>query len=135
LIVASCLRYGGFSPSNNSSPRLYLKCSTCCLEQQVESPLSLGTIQCHSLLPVVRHHGQAPSSLFLSDKWDLSITFIPSLVPECTTWSLCPLPVTQMKDSDPKIEHILSNPKTILSVVNYIHTTEQFKGKVKGCKV
>jgi hypothetical protein len=32
---------------------LYLKCSTCCLEWQVESPLSLGTIQCYSLLPVV----------------------------------------------------------------------------------
>ena len=46
-------------------------------------------------------------------------------------WAL----LRQVKDSDPKIKHILSNPKTILSVVNYIHATEQFKGKVKGCKV
>ena len=39
---------------------LYLKCSTCCLERQVESPLSLGTIQYYSPLPVIGCRGWAP---------------------------------------------------------------------------
>jgi hypothetical protein len=38
---------------------MYLKRSTCCLERQVESPLSLGTIQRNSLLPEVGLRGRA----------------------------------------------------------------------------
>ena len=42
-------------------PRMYLSRSTCCLERQVESPLSLGTIQRFLLLPVVGRRGRASS--------------------------------------------------------------------------